>query len=157
MRSAHMIIGLRALSKGGVIPRRLADIKWMSIYVAYTLADSSKRNWKGSSSMIDIRVQTNDKPEVGSSCNHLISYERGLIQQVTGRLTHTRYRLAAVFTDYFLDLIYPHLITFTSIDEAMKGKFSYKICVHHNVVKAKHSRGDTMCYNKAISNSTIEK
>ena len=85
--------------------------------------------------MTGIREKTDDEPNAGTSCDHLISREPGLMAQVTGRLTHKRYYGAAVFTDHFSDLIYPHLITSTSMEETMNGKSAYERFSHHHGVK----------------------
>ena len=68
--------------------------------------------------------------------------------QVTRRLTHKRYCGAAIFTDHFSDLIYPHLIHFTNMEETMEEKYAYERFAHHHSVKIRHSRGDNMRYNE---------
>ena len=60
-----------------------------------------------------IRNGRDAKPGFGTPCDHLISYEPGLMPQVAGRLTHGKYCGVAVFTDHFSELIFLHLITST--------------------------------------------
>ena len=77
---------IRRLAKRGIIPKRLEKVDRMPMCAACKLADASKRNWKSGSSKKGIRTPTDDKPGAGTSCDHLISHEPGLMPQVTGRL-----------------------------------------------------------------------
>ena len=70
---------IRMSAKRSVIPRILEDVKRILICAVCKLSDTSTRNWKGSSSMMDIRRNIDDEPGAGSSCDHLISHEPGLI------------------------------------------------------------------------------
>ena len=67
---------------------------------------------------------------------------------VTGRLTYKRYCGAAIFTDHFSDLICPHLVHSTNMEEAMEGKYAYERFAYHHGVKIRYYRGDNMRYNE---------
>ena len=112
---------IRRLAKRGIIPKRLEKVNIMPMCATCKLANASKINWKSSFSKKGIRTPTDNKPGAGTSCDHLISHEPDLIPQVTRRLTHKRYCDPAIFTDHFSDLIYPHLIQSTSMEETMEG------------------------------------
>ena len=88
---------VKKLALRGVIPRRLANVKKNPMCASYKLVDATKINWKASSSKMGIRNGRDAKPGSGTSCDHLISHELGLMPQVTGRLTHGRYCGAAFF------------------------------------------------------------
>ena len=88
--------------------------------------------------MTGIRAPIDDKPGVGTSCDHLISHDPGLMPQVTGRLTHNKYCGAAVFIDHFSNAIYPHLMTSTSMKETMNGNFLCERFAYKHGIKIKY-------------------
>ena len=84
-----------------------------------------------------IRNGRDAKPGFGTSCDHLISHEPGLMPQVAGRLTHGKYCGAAVFTDHFSELIFFHLMTLTTMEETMNGKIAYERFSYNHGVEIK--------------------
>ena len=134
----------RRLAKIGMIPTGLEQVDWTQIYAVCKLTDDSKGNWKGSSSNKGIRISIDDETGVGVSPDHLVSHKPSLMSQVTGRLTHKRYCGAAVFADHFSDLVCSHLITSTSMEEIMNGKYAYENFAYHHGVNIKHYRGDNL-------------
>ena len=96
----------------------------MPICAACAFADAAKRRCYKSDQK-SIRKK-NEYPGSGTSCDHIISHEPGLIPQVTGRLTYARYAGAIIFSDHFSDYTYPHLIQSTSMEETMIAKRAYE-------------------------------
>ena len=129
----------------------------MPMCAACKLADASKRNWKSSFTKKGIINKTDNQPGAGTSCDHLISHGPGLMPQVTGRSTHKRYCGAAIFTYHFSDLIYPHLITSTNMEETMEGKYAYDRFVYHHGIKIKYYRGNNMRYTETNFTDSCKK
>ena len=146
---------IKRLAKRGMIPRRLANVKRMPMFAACKLADATKKNWKIDFKKTCIRYG-DDKPGLGTSCDHLISHEPRLMSQVTGRLSHVKYCGVAVFTNHFSNVIFPHLITSTSMEETMNEKIVYERFATDHGVKVLHYRGDNMTYDeKAFTDSCV--
>ena len=137
---------IRRLAKRGVLPKRLQFVKRMPICAACAFADAAKRR-SLKSDYKSIRKQ-DDYPGSGTSCDHIISHEPGLIPQVTGRLTHAWYAGAIIFSDHYLDYTYLHMITSTSTEETMIAKRAYeRVAKEHGVSLVKHYRADNLRFN----------
>ena len=115
---------LRRLAKRGCIPCRLQHVRRMPLCAACAFADAAKRASRKRDRK-SIRKKDDD-PGSGTSCDHLISHEPGLIPQVTGRLTYACNTGAIIFSDHFSDFTYPHLICSTSMEETMIAKRAYE-------------------------------
>ena len=123
---------IRRLAKRGSLPRRLQFVKRMPICAACAFADAARRrSYKSDHKSIKKR---DEHPGSGTSCDHIISHEPGLIPQITGRLTYARYAGAIIFSDHFSDFTYPHMITSTSTEETMIAKRAYeRVAREHGV------------------------
>ena len=136
---------LRRLAKRGCIPCRLQYVRRMPLCAACAFADASKRSSKKGDRK-SIRKK-DDKPGSGTSCDHLISHEPGLIPQVTGRLIYAHYAGAIVFSDHFSDFTYPHMIRSTSMEETMMAKRAYERMAREYGVAIQHYRADNLRFN----------
>ena len=137
---------IRRLAKRGALPKRLQFVKRMPICAACAFADAAKRR-SYKSDHKSIRKQ-DDYPGSGTSCDHIISHEPGLIPQVTGRLTHARYAGSIIFSDHYSDYTYVHMITSTSTEETMIAKRAYeRVAKEHGVSLVRHYRADNLRFN----------
>ena len=61
-----------------------------------------------------------------TSIDHILSAQPGIIIQVIGDLTHTRFWAANVFVDHYSDYCYTHLMRGTSVEKTLGAKEAYK-------------------------------
>ena len=90
------------LAKKGIIPKRLAKVTKVPLCAACIFAKAHKRPWRTSNPKVgSIRDRKDTCPGSGTSCDHIISGQSGLIAQSSGTLTHSRFGGAVIFVDHF--------------------------------------------------------
>ena len=92
---------MKVLADRGVIPKKLARMKIYPLCSAYTFTKAHKRPWIRKGKKKRIRDDRDDKPGSGTSGDHVISLQPGLILQSTGKLIRDRIFGATIFTDHF--------------------------------------------------------
>ena len=60
-----------------------------------------------------------------TSIYQMVSVQPGIIPQITGDLTHTRFWVSNVLVDHYYDYCYTHLMRLTSAEETLQAKDSY--------------------------------
>jgi hypothetical protein len=60
------------------------------------------------------------------SVDQLVSLTAGLIAQMTGKLTNSRYRYATVYVDHASQMGYVYLQRSADADETVKGKAAFE-------------------------------
>ena len=118
---------LQRLAKRGVIPKCIVSIRKMPLCAFCAFAAAHKRPWrtKGSTKR-HIRKVWQRESGSGTSCDHIVSHQPGLIPQTSGKLTHARFWGSVIYVDHATDFIYNHLIKTTSSDETLASKFAYE-------------------------------
>ena len=88
------------ISKKGIIPIKLRNIRKKTLCVACIFGKSHKRpcRIKGKHSSRSKPLET--RPRTTISIDHMVSIQPELITQFTGALTHTRFWAANVFMDH---------------------------------------------------------
>ena len=120
----------------------------MPLCAACALAQAHRRNWRsGYSSPSSIRAKSMEKPGSGTSADHLVSKQPGLIPQSTGILTYERFWGSVIFVDHFSDLIYSHLIRGTSSQDTLDAKHGYERMAKSYGVVVKSYHADNLRFN----------
>ena len=87
------------------------------------------------------------KPGDGTSADHIVSRQPGLMPQSTGILTHERFWGAVIFVDHVTDYIYGHPVKSISGEDTLSAKHAYerKAKEHGVTVNAYHA--DNLHFN----------
>ena len=117
------LITPRRLSQRGVLPECISKVLKMPLCAACAIAETHRRMWKTfESAESNIRKKSDDKPGAGTSCDHIVSQQYGLMPQFSGILTKNQFWGSTLFVDHYSDFIYNHLITGTSSSETYESK-----------------------------------
>ena len=83
------LVTLRRLSMRGILPACIKSVHKMPLCAACAFAQAHRRNWRGKGDLPHgIRRASENNPGDGTSCDHLVSQQPGLMPQSTGILTH---------------------------------------------------------------------
>ena len=109
----------------------------------------TRRSWRTNSKKKKkgIRDKSNDKPGSGTSCDHIVSSQPGLIPQMRGLLTHARFWGSVLYCDHFSDFIYNHLIEGTTSLETLQSKHAYERVSKAHDVTVKSYRADNLRFD----------
>ena len=146
--SRGSLLTLRRLATRGILPSCIAKILKLPLCAACTFAKAHRRNWrhKGKQSR-SIRKSTDTKPGCGTSCDHILSSQPGLLPQSMGTMTHERFWGSTLFVDHYSDFIYNHLINGTSSLETLASKIAYERVANTYGVKIKAYHADNLRFN----------
>ena len=89
-----------------------------------------------------IRKPNHNKPGKGTSADHMVSHQPGLIPQVTGKLTHDRYSGSTTFVDHASNYCYLHMMRSISNKETVQGKDAYKRIMRSYGIEVESYHGD---------------
>ena len=147
LRHAPLVV-LRRLSMRGVLPKCIQKVVKMPLCAACAFATAHRRNWRTKGENPNgIRKKTHAKPGDGTSCDHLISKQPGLMPQSTGTLTHARFWGSVIYVDHFSDFIYSHLIQGTTSAETLASKHGYEREAAAYGVKVTSYHADNLRFN----------
>ena len=142
------LISLHRLAERGVLPRAILTVKKLPLCASCAFATAHRRSWRGKGKKNrPIRHYNCDKPGSGTSCDHIVSHEPGLIPQSTGTLTHKRFWGSVLFVDHMSDFMYNHLITGTSSMETLRSKQAYERVALSYGVQIKTYHADNLRFN----------
>ena len=142
------LVTLRRLSIRGILPKCIQNVVKMPLCAACAFATAHRRNWRVKGKAPDgIRQQSHTKPGDGTSCDHLISKQPGLMPQSTGILTHARFWGSVIYVDHFSDFIYSHLIQGTTSADTLNSKHGYEREAAAHGVKVKSYHADNLRFN----------
>ena len=136
------LISLKRLSKRGLLPICISKVSKMPLCAACAFASAHRRNWRTKKPPTrGIRDKTREKPGDGTSADHLISRQPGLMPQSTGILTHQRFWGAVIFVDHSSDFVHGHLTRGTTSQETLDAKHAYeRVAMAHGVrVRSYHA------------------
>ena len=123
----------------------------MPLCAACAIAEAHRRMWKTfGSPASSIRRKSDDKPGAGTSCDHIVSQQSGLMPQSSGILTKNRFWGSTLFVDHYSDFIHNHLITGTSSSETYESKKAYERVAATYGVKIKSYHGDNLRFNDKL-------
>ena len=131
---------IRWAAKQGIIPKKLTKCENV-VCPACMYGKQKRRPWrlKGETAK-SIRPVT--KPGECISVDQLISGTPGLVAQMTGRLTTSRYKVATIFVDHFSGLDYVHVQESTSAIDTIEAKQEFERFCEENGVRIKHYHAD---------------
>jgi len=115
---------LQELAKQGVIPRRLAKVP-PPMCAACAYAKATRKPWR-SKTRNDYEEIVYTQPGEMVSVDQLVSPTPGLVAQMTGKLTTSRYKYATVYMDHASRLGYVYLQKMADADETVKGKQAFE-------------------------------
>ena len=120
----------------------------MPLCAACLFAEAHRRCWRTDNELRQgIRKKTDTKPGDGTSCDHIISGQPGLMPQALGKLTHERFWASPLYVDHFSDYIYNHLITGTTSQETLDSKIAYERIAKTYGVNIKTYHADNLRFN----------
>ena len=139
---------LQRLSARGVLPSCIQHVRTMPLCASCAFATAHRKGWR-TKKLADshIRKKNQTRPGDGTSCDHIVSHQPGLIPQVSGILTNKRYWGSVIYCDHNSDFIFNYLITGTTSAETLASKQAYeRVAMNHNVnIKAYHA--DNLRFN----------
>ena len=139
---------LHRLAKRGIIPRGIAKVTKMPICASCAFAAAHRRPWRHKGKKFSpIRRVTHNIPGAGTSCDHMISHQGGLMPQSTGRLTNNRFWGSVIYADHYSDFLFSFLISSTSSEETFASKLAYERVAAAHGVKIKAYHADNLRFN----------
>ena len=120
----------------------------MPLCAACAFASAHIRSWRTKKvPKSGVRKLTDVHPGDGTSADHIVSKQPGLIPQTSGTLTYERFWGAAIFVDHASDFIHGHLLRGISSQETLNAKHAYeRVAKAHGVtVSAYHA--DNLRFN----------
>ena len=142
------LISLRRLAMRGLLPACIKKVTRMPLCAACTFAAAHRRNWRAKGSKTStIRRMTDVNPSDGTSADHLVSRQPGLMPQSTGTLTHRRFWAAVIFADHATDFVYGHPICSTSSQDTLDAKHAYERVAREHGVKVRGYHADNLRFN----------
>ena len=112
---------MQLLARSGVIPRRLAKCP-VPVCSACLYGKATRRPWRTKPSNDPKDGYTPTTPGEVVSVDQMISNVPGLVAQMAGRPTHSRYKVVTVFVDQATGFSFIHLQKSTSAEETVEGK-----------------------------------
>ena len=86
----------------------------------------------------------------------MLSVQPGLITQVTGSLTHTRFWAATVFVGHYSDYCYSHLMRGTSAEENLQSKESHKRLISTHGYRVFSYRSDNGIFEYPLIKEAVQ-
>ena len=113
---------IKRLDMHRVILKRIATVTKPPLCAACVFAKAHKRSWRSKGDSVRHTDSNDAAPGDGTSCDHIISKQAGLIPQATGKLTHRRYYGATIFVDHFSRFVHASLSERATDNETLFGK-----------------------------------
>ena len=132
------------LCERGWLPKSLLKCKDnVPLCVACQFGTAHRRPWrvKGKKSG-SIRKEKEVKPGDGQSIDQIVSAQPGLIPQMSGFLTSSRYFGATTVVDHVSDYVYVHLMKNLTLEETIKAKRAWEKILDLAGHTAKHYQAD---------------
>ena len=132
------------LSQMGLLPKSLLKCQDnVPLCVACQFGSAHRRPWrvKGKKSGT-IRKEKEEQPGDGQSIDKIVSAQPGLIPQMSGFLTSSRYFGVTTIVDHVSDYVYVHLMKDLTLDETMKAKRAWEKILNSADRTAKHYQAD---------------
>eukprot|EP00957_Ditylum_brightwellii_P097177 7400850-Ditylum_brightwellii.AAC.1 len=135
-------VTMHQLIQRGNLPPVLKQVKKAPHCAACLFVKAQRRAWRTKGTRRIMRKGTHKIPGKGTSANHMISYQPGLIPQVAGTLTHARYWGAVTMVDHAPNFSYSHLLKGDSNTETLSAKGAYERVMHSYGCKVKAYLGN---------------
>ena len=131
---------IRWAAKLGILPPKLAKCENV-VCPACLYGKQKRRPWRTKGSQ-DSKIKKASYPGECVSVDQLVSGTPGLVGQITGRLTKSRYQVATIFVDHYSDLDYVHVQESTSAEDTIEAKRRFEQFCHERGVRIKHYHAD---------------
>jgi len=128
---------IQAMAKRGMLPRRLGNCP-VPLCTACLYGKAKKRAWRSKPSDMDEVRLIATKPGECVSVDQPTSPTPGLVAQVSGALTKTRYTTATVFVDHATDFGYLHLQRSSGAADTVKAKEAFERFASEHGVRVQH-------------------
>ena len=139
---------LHRLASRGVLPKSIATVKTLPLCAACAFATAHRRSWRTKAKLNNpIRQPNHDAPGRGTSCDHVISHQPGLIPQSSGILTYEKFWGSVLYSDHYSDFVYNHLITGTTSIATLESKQAYERVAASYGVSIKAYHADNLRFN----------
>ena len=140
---------MQLLARSGVIPRKLARCP-VPVCSSCLYGKATRRPWrtKPSDSPSDGRVPT--RPGEVVSVDQLEANVAGLIAQMAGRPTHSRYKVVTVFVDHATGYSYVHFQKGHSAQETVEGKELFERLAASMGHQIRHYHADNGVFASAL-------
>ena len=132
---------LYEMAKQGVIPRRLMHAEQPAC-AACLYARATKKGWRGKGRLNWQRTTRATSPGQCISVDQLNSPTPGLVAQMKGRLTKSRYTAATVYVDQYSGFGYIYLQKGTNAEETLEGKRAFELMCKQNGVQVRNYHAD---------------
>ena len=139
---------LHRLARRGVLPTSILRVRKLPLCAACAFSTAHRRGWRTKSKVKrPIRKASHDAPGKGTSCDHIISHQPGLVPQSTGILTHIKYWGSILFVDHHSDFLYNHLIAGTTSQATLEAKQAYERVAAACGVSIRSYHADNLRFN----------
>ena len=139
---------LHRLATRGVLPAGILKVTKLPLCAACAFATAHRRSWRTKSkSNNSIRQPHHDAPGSGTSCDHVVSHQPGLIPQSTGILSNEKFWGSVLYADHHSDFLFNHLITGTTSLATLESKQAYERVAASYGVKIKSYHADNLRFN----------
>ena len=139
---------LHRLASRGVLPRSILKVKVMPLCASCAFAAAHRRKWRSKGRKeSSIRRQTHTFPGAGTSCDHIVSHQPGLIPQATGKPTNKRFWGSVLYCDHHSDFLYNHLICGTTSEATLQSKHAYEQLARTHGVQIRSYHADNLRFN----------
>jgi hypothetical protein len=123
------------------LPKELATCR-VPIFQSCLYGKQTKKPWRTRSRKEHTKLAEVRQPGDCVSVDQLESSTLGLMGQMKGKPTKSRYRVATIFVDHFSNLGYVHLQTSTSATETLQAETELEKFARTNGVTIKHYHAD---------------
>eukprot|EP00957_Ditylum_brightwellii_P169385 12892240-Ditylum_brightwellii.AAC.1 len=120
-------VSMIRLAEQGTIPPALKHIKKAPPCTACIFAKAQKQAWRNKGGRkSSIRRKHHNTPGKGTSADHMISHQPGMIPQVTDTLTYERYWGTTTMVDYSSSYTHSHFITRATNEQTVAVNYAYE-------------------------------
>ena len=121
------LVSLQRLTERGVLPAAILNTKKIPLCDSCDFASAHRQSWRTRAKYNhSIHHYHCNKPGSGTSCDHIVSHEPGLISQSTGSLTYKRFWGSVLYVDHMSNFMYNHLIAGATRMETLRSNQAYE-------------------------------
>ena len=139
---------LHRLAKRGTLPKGILLVRKLPLCAACAFASAHRRSWRTKAKTNKhIRKTEHNAPGKGTSCDHIVSHQPGLIPQSSGILTHEKFWGSVLFVDHHSDFVFNRLIIGTTSQATLDAKQAYERIAASYGIRILSYRADNSRFN----------
>ena len=146
---------LKNMAAQGIIPKKFKDCHEPKCS-SCLYGKQTRRPWRDKSKPGNVGGRKPKHPGDCVSVDQLISKTPGLIAQVKGWLTNSRYTAATVFADHASGLSYVHVSQSTTAEETLEAKHAFEAFAADLNVTIKHYHADNGRFSEAAFMDAVQ-